>query len=1790
MIVDKSDLNFTGFGSNLRTFQFSDSGLEATKEYQDRLNPDLDEEDKRSLLDKASDLGESAAGEGGSFIGSLVSHPEDIPGLVATSMISAIVNAGNYAVDLAEFAGYDAEDYRIDQNRLMEEFPDWLAGTYKRHPIISDFAGDAMLLGKAFKGINYITKAGGPVHKLLTSAGLGGKWVNSLFVDTAKIDEGYKTLAQGIAKLRASGINPSSVRSVGREAGKLAPAVAKQAAKQTFYETGALAASGYKHDTFFPEGATAEDTIFWWGLVPAVTGVGFPVIANRYKVANMFAKSNEVSARNLNNLLNEQMISRGYKMPEAATEKPQVTNWLTDYGIAGNAASDTLTENMYTVKNLRSIKDNTLASFDNNPNSFGDVSRIEVERAYDSQIDAARKRVDTALDSLIKPTATSEEKTFIKTQMTGALDKWSNTCQGCTELQEAPKTQAGLDAITGRVGEKLANLKKRQQSTRISEETKLAELEKIQKLEGTYHTLYSNGEAYDANNFHMRWSDNPNNLKNIKLATTKNGFESSVNVKFNDFLTEPDNLTVKALTDGTIKFTRRKGFEYNLNQTETAAYDPAWQLLKKQKEFLFNLDKKTKLPRYKAMIESGKSFDIDLTKASVPQLGYLHDLSKSMDVEDFSRLFKFKDSQIRSTASRLADQTGAPIDSITITDVLKHRYITQAKYLMKNRISLLSKQPLKSYVNGRFSEESLVEELTGLKLKPSGNSGLANDYGNNYTKLINTMERAVDTANSLDIVPLADRQPRRFVLQTSSEAAGLTDEINNKLIDRLRLNTANRKRILLESGNLTSEFAKAIEESPQYANGYVSTPTSVGYDQDMLGKAGKYLLTQEFRTTGNTTLNAAISLNNKLKMQFTEIISNKMAPFTEACSKLLKNKPQMDQFGKVRYQSQSGWLLADAEPVDLGNGKYGLLLNPEGSLTNQRIAERQAKWGNTKLEPVGEYLPDPTNPSQPMLMDREVAELVYNNHQHNKEIWESQQTINQSIGRQGSRFRNYYFEPINFANKEVRVIGSLETIDGRQSFKPEIFITANTPEQAEAYAKLQMANAGLENNPRYTIKTAKEAGLEKEFIRDGIDAGTFEWADYTDSWRQQLTNVDKYSGIRVSQGSIIDTGRSMLEDFLEGKNHQMQLVAKRTRSAMFSDEINQAMSMLATKAKGTPGYDELRQYIDALRGTRSAVEGVHSPVYKAFDRLVDYGAKAFNDFWNLPQIDRATELARYANGNLRQTYKVFDSAEEINRIYGAKTNPIQAMQEGIRLVTKRNVKHSKELVGNMNRLISIGQLGILNAGYAIMNIASLPVTMPMARRALSRRVGETARMQQARIGAFGKVIGNGENVAFDALGGFISTVGYYMRNTSELKTVLSEARSLGVLSMQSEQVAKTFLHPADTLFGKAANKVIKSITSIGTVSEQLSRVIPYLEGYRLGRMAGLAKEEAHAFSRRFMEDCVGSYIASNKPWLMQDAAGSGMGLYYTYIHNFMQNVIGHSLAGDKAALATGLAMQTLLFGAESIPGVEKLEDYVFPIAGGKDLYVALREKGLSDTEARGVMYGGLSAWTGLDFSSKGTINAVAVPGFKAPPVFDIVSNLVDGAYEAVKAVAGTSGTDPNLLWEIAQTHMPITAVRSGINLGLGYKTSKDGNIVADSTQTGYTLANLMSMRLVDESLARRGLSRLRKYNQQKQEATSMIRRNMQAGIRSGDDVNNVVADGIRQAIANGLSPKYAKQFIKLALTKAGTKPAEQELRQLERKRFKTPAEINLLKSLRLEVYGAEPTIYDNNYENRIPMP
>lgn len=1722
------------------------------------------------------------------FKEALAKAGEDIALAPANTAISALFNTASMGQDAlvwgtekvahglgySEFSPYSyykehPEEYRA-QKATAEEFSRTVfdSESYSRHKGAFDFGGEIAAGAGLASAAASTMKVGSVAYNFLIKAGVPSKLVNTIFWNSEVAANEIKTLKATVNNLAKVGINPSSVRSVAAAAGSVVAKTAPQAAKKTAYETigfGSVAETSLDRPSL-----SFKDMLVYYGAVPAVLGVGLPLVGQASKTYAIFNRGAKKADRYLNQAINQNLVSKGLSQT-AIEEAPLLhSSFLTNYGIAGNPASEVATTAGYSLKALKDLKQDALAKLDSMP--FSDVTRQDVLQGFDDLISAQNKQRVESISELVSKSGGQEAASFVLNSATKAQDKFSNVLIGAKKLSLAPNTNKDLAAITNNLEAKRAELKRLVDSTRTKPENRVKYMEKLQDLSQTNYTLIDDqGQLYDMHDMHLRWRDSADVKSAVRLnqesVISGSGVKTplaSVKITDNEFgfnqsfaigVDVAGNARISKYSGDTLGWLPAKAQSYE----QTATYDPTWAALVKQRNWL-NSKVETKEGQklgIDKLLDGNVKFNIKPREAQPSQIAYWKALLDDFGEEKFSKLFSISDGDKRVMAAYASRALDRPATELSLRDLLNYQHVASAKDLMLNRAKANANKADKFRFN-QFTEDSLFSELTGLKGRGS-ESGLANET------VVNDFLMA-DEKQMMKLVSDSDelsRGPKKYALLEASNEAQMTDAINNQLFQNLAESSTEKARILTGqttgsefADTLVSKISQVAYSQPQLKNGWLDSPVSIGYNTTVGGKLGKLALSQESRHGNNVTLNASVSFNNELAPTVTKLINDELKPVADASKVILKDDEAMQQFGKFWAQARGGYRLADAEPEWSEKlGGYVMKLDGEKAVINNNVNEHLAKFSRVDgSQAIADgLLPDPVT-GQPLVLKKEVADLLVTQQRFNKRLYQGNKQINSVIGRLSAPFMNYHMPTKDFSKSTIRVIG---TDDGKGGFIPELYVSGNNEREALAMAKLEIANS---KNKNFVIKNPEDIGLHYKLIQADVEQNYFRWADYNDLVEQYFSSGNyRPEGVRTSQGSIIKYGQDAMKEFLEADNRLLQQQAGRARSTIFRDQINQAMNMLGNKAEGTTGYDELHEYVHNLTGKPVRLSGATKKVYDAFDAVIDRGSSEIAAFRNTKAINRATEIAEFDKGEFRNSASFFKTGKEVEDLYGMNSNGKglfgEADAQAARLLNLKKPRYSKEVIGGLNRLATNGLLRLANFGYALLNIASLPATMPMVRKALGRLPGESVSEWQSRIGAYGKVVGDGENLAVDLIGGAGETLAHYIANPKEASEIISEASSRGWLTMNANALAEAFINPVDTALSKGGKQFSKMITSIGDKSEEVSRIIPFLEGYRIAERAGFDHASRMSMARRFMDDCIGNYLASNRPLMFTQGLGSLAGLFYTYNHAQLQRYFNKFLANDKSALVAGVAAQALTFGEESLDKFDLVKDYLAPIdttkpfSEDRDMYTRMIDAGFSDDFARSFYYGLPSAITGLDFSAKGEISAVAVPGTTTPPFFSLASNVAQGAWETTKQLASDMKTDPNTLWEIWQTRMPITAVRQGITAKLGYEVDRNHNLIVSKDQLGNGLwyASLgLSMNSLDERIARDAVIRRKQYDQQKQERNSVDKKNVIAQIRNTGNPTKALADGITNAVANGTDPSQIGRYIKDVFVKAFTTPLQQQ--------------------------------------------
>lgn len=1713
------------------------------------------------------------------------------------------------------------EEYRNSEGRFSgQKVSEYLFGddsTYAEHKGAYDFIGDMVvtstIVGPALKAVS----SGGKAAQLAAKAGLSPKWVNRVFINSEATAAAKASLAKTVEGLAKYGGNPSTVANAAGAARDVVRAGLWPAIQTAIYGDAALYASGYARDRWYPEGFTSA---LKWAPLSIAIGAGGHTLGSYYSTSKAFSRGAAKADQILLESLNAELAKGGADIASLKVYDQAQVNLLNGFGIGSASQADAITANTYLVKALENVKSMKLAEAAKSGSN--DIQALA--NSYDKVIAQARANVATPIRELASHIPASERQQAV-TSINNALRRYSNVMVGTTDLQAGPKSQLELDSLLGHRAETIKALERKAAKAKASPEDPLSHeaLEKLAKAtEQNYQLIDQDGFVYNAIDYHLPWRDDERNLLKVRYSTESlEPFSKGQNPKAqvfttrvgdNDFANRGRRYNLEARYDGSVVDQPAKtivddvtGFvtkrdakmtkPQQLFPTDSGAYDASWYLLGKQYDSMFNKVKDhngREAFKWQVLAQSAKPKPINLALADHMQVAYLAKLGNAIDSDNLERIFKsnleriFKFENRNFWHERGAKLLGKPVSEVSFSEALNALRYEKTKEFMAIRFDRGAKS--KAGQLDRYSEDSLMTELTGFTTADEPSRYFHDDQGASYwltEDVKNLMNRFVDND------PF-HRPANHYVLQKTSEVQALYDAVNNEVINRLAEDRVTKMQILsgeLPTGgvdtadSLVSSVTRAVTSRSQYQSGYLTRPNALALNTALGDKFGSKLFTQDFRNEANAVLQASVGFSHELDPIVKTQINAMMSDLVEKSRALVGKSEATSELGRYWHQASSGFDLADDFIVSNPDGTFSFALS-ESEVNNNvaQWAKRHSGIDYTDALSDG-LMPDPFS-GKPLKVSKEVADLVLAQHELNLKMYDGDSQLAAAFGRAEPQFRNGHMPSRVAQGKAVRIIG--QTNNG--TFQPEMYVFAATEKEAEAMAKLELTKMGVTSDPSWSIKTSEAIHMNNNLFAADIDKNFMNFADYTDVVQQMLSKGERPDGVRTSRGNIVFDGDSLLRELIEVNNTNLNRQAGRARKAVMYDAINKAKAMLGDLRPDSAGYNELNEYIANLTGNRFKPKDAVQSIYDALDDIIDMGGEAISEYKMLPDIYRAQQLAEMSKGEARQVARFFKNGDEAKALNGMSSEGLGEIAEAAsRSIQEQMPVKARSAIGAVSKITTDATLFLGNLGYALMNLVSLPAVAPMVRASMRKLPNETKLEYASRTGAWSTLVGNGDDIAIDLVGGLTETLNTFQRNKELDRKIISEAKEMGIFTSQASLINEVFSRPSDAIMSKAGNRVVKAIKSIGEKSEELSRIWTFKMGYHLAMKQGLEHSSAMSFAKRFMDNCVGNYAASNRPAIFQNGIGGLFGLFYTYNHNVLQQYLGNWLRGDKLATAVGLATQSAMFGTKSLYGADTIEKILLPISDGKSYHSALVDSGFTDSEARAIAYGGLAAATGINFGSKGVLSSIAVPGTVVPPAVSLGLNLAEGAYEAVKQIATDSKMSPDVLWEIAQTRMPVAMVKASSNLLRGYKVDRNHNLLASPETLGNTLwwaSSLLSIPSVDESLQREAIARQQGYNTWKAAKSKLITNNLAAALRnseSTDEQVEYITNAVKDYVRYGGSPEQISSFVKAAYVKAELTPAERQSIELARSKNKNSAKQNLYDSMRLAA-GINVNVSESN--------
>lgn len=225
-------------------------------------------------------------------------------------------------------------------------------------------------------------------------------------------------------------------------------------------------------------------------------------------------------------------------------------------------------------------------------------------------------------------------------------------------------------------------------------------------------------------------------------------------------------------------------------------------------------------------------------------------------------------------------------------------------------------------------------------------------------------------------------------------------------------------------------------------------------------------------------------------------------------------------------------------------------------------------------------------------------------------------------------------------------------------------------------------------------------------------------------------------------------------------------------------------------------------------------------------------------------------------------------------------------------------------------------------------------------------------------------------------------------------------------------------------------------------------------GRQLFQAIGFDGKELTDNISSFVNRVKGNLVSSQRPVAFQGPIGQAVGLFQTYQFNLFQQLLRYMENGEKKAIAMGAALQTTMFGLQSLPGFQMLNNHIIGNAAGNpshnDIYGATEnfmDKKLGDY----LLYGAVSNVLNAGLYTRGDINPRQITLLPVNPLnYPAIAGgirFVSDLYDTSKKIAEGGSIGSSLL--IGLEHNGLSRPLQGLaQLMNGYTTTSKGQLIA----------------------------------------------------------------------------------------------------------------------------------------------
>lgn len=648
----------------------------------------------------------------------------------------------------------------------------------------------------------------------------------------------------------------------------------------------------------------------------------------------------------------------------------------------------------------------------------------------------------------------------------------------------------------------------------------------------------------------------------------------------------------------------------------------------------------------------------------------------------------------------------------------------------------------------------------------------------------------------------------------------------------------------------------------------------------------------------------------------------------------------------------------------------------------------------------------------------------------------------------------------------------------------------------------------------------------------------FEMVDYSGPAHQTGTATGR------SATAVTQTGTAAFKQMIDTTLRHYQNVQRRTLQTVFDPEIQYLrLQKMASGVSDTDRtvYDDL---ISTLTGTSNF--DPNSTIGKAYttaEHLYDTAVQAVYDnmIKALPTTTLAERRARKRVSEMEQRFVESHRPFENFTEYLEKTAKVELPQ------TLR--RHGPLL----NEITTYMTIGILDAGMAVINLASLAATLPPVVAMLRRMPDETEQMWRDRIGAFSAVTPE-NNAYFSPAKAAVD--GMHFMYSQEGRRVAKIARDNGYFDQFAAEQVELWGRTGEEFVSGLLRRGAKKLSFLTLWSEEKARAISWMTMYNVGKKGlKLSDEGAMAFAHQQANNVIADFRPTSRPTIFQGAAGVPLGLFTTFMWNYTQRLLSLVERRNVHAGAIQAAVQGGLFGAESLPGWDLYTETFMSNYDGSHSPVDRLNESLGYVGADVFLNGTVSniprmfgAETGISIGPRA---AVGLPfergvGAQAVPGLQLLTRAAGTAGKLIDQ--SIQGLEPHQAAETLAGANMNKFMSNWLEVAMGHSLDYNENIIEEDTRSRMSIVSrllgfkpMLADELRQENVRNRTTDRIR--NELKERLSSKLK----AHIRNNTLTSRVVDEALGDYVKAGGNPESFRRYFQSQVLRGTTSKLDLEI-------------------------------------------